>query len=198
MKNFKILALFLAVIMISMGLTACGGDKKEDKPAVQSKTSDTKEKEDAPKNTAKNTESDDEDTESNDENTESNDENTEETPSTAETLKAILSIGYVGVDTEGTTIYWAVSKDVDYGVLLAVSADKTQKISFVGDIAENGTQLTITDQSTGNSRTVDVQPIETSDGDKGIQFTDEQGDITALFPVEVDKVIDAMLEAEAQ
>ena len=58
--------------------------------------------------------------------------------------------------------------------------------------------MTITDQSTGNSRTVDVQPIETSDGDKGIQFTDEQGDITALFPVEVDKVIDAMLEAEAQ
>ena len=80
--------------------------------------------------------------------------------------------------------------------MLAVSADQSQKISFVGYIQEDGTKLTITDDKTGNARTVEVQPIEV-DGQAGIQMTDEDGDITALFPVPVDQVIDAMFEAEA-
>jgi len=31
MKSLKVVALFLAVIMMSTGLSACGGDKKEEK-----------------------------------------------------------------------------------------------------------------------------------------------------------------------
>lgn len=123
-------------------------------------------------------------------------ENTDEEPNIVDKLKAILSIGYAGADNLGTTIYWATDADVSFGLLLAVSADQSQKISFVGYIQEDGTKLTITDDKTGNARTVEVQPIEV-DGQAGIQMTDEDGDITALFPVPVDQVIDAMFEAEA-
>ena len=177
MKSLKVVALFLAVIMMSTGLSACGGDKKEEKktttqskPADASKNETKEEKEVMPA------------------------ESTEE-PNIADKLKSILSIGYAGADNHGTTIYWATDADVSFGVLLAVSADKSQKASFVGYIHEDGTKLTITDDKTGNARTVDVQPIE-ADGQAGIQMTDEDGDITALFSVPVDAVIDAMFEAE--
>lgn len=179
MKSLKVVALFLAVIMMSTGLSACGGDKKEEKktttqskPADTSKNEEKEEKEEAPV------------------------ENTDEEPNIVDKLKAILSIGYAGADNHGTTIYWATDADVSFGLLLAVSADQSQKISFVGYIQEDGTKLTITDDKTGNARTVEVQPIEV-DGQAGIQMTDEDGDITALFPVPVDQVIDAMFEAEA-
>ncbi len=179
MKSLKVVALFLAVIMMSTGLSACGGDKKEEKktttqskPADTSKNEEKEEKEVAPV------------------------ENTDEEPNIVDKLKAILSIGYAGADNLGTTIYWATDADVSFGLLLAVSADQSQKISFVGYIQEDGTKLTITDDKTGNARTVEVQPIEV-DGQAGIQMTDEDGDITALFPVPVDQVIDAMFEAEA-
>ncbi len=174
MKSLKVVALFLAVIMMSTGLSACGGDKKESKPTTQSKPADTNKKEEKAAMPA---------------------ESAEE-PSTADKLKSVLSIGYAGGDNHGTTIYWATDADVSFGVLLAVSADKSQKASFVGYIHEDGTKLTITDDKTGNARTVDVQPIE-ADGQAGIQMTDEDGDVTALFSVPVDAVIDAMLEAEA-
>ena len=177
MKSLKVVALFLALIMISTSLSACGGDnKKEEKSAAQTQNANEKEEKEEKEE-------------------EKSAENTEE-PSTADKLKSILSIGYAGADNHGTTIYWATDADVSFGVLLAVSADKSQKISFVGYIQEDGTKLTITDDKTGNARTVEVQPIE-ADGQAGIQMTDEDGDITALFSVPVDQVIDAMLEAEA-
>ena len=183
MKSLKVVALFLAVIMMSTGLSACGGDKKEEKKTTtQSKPADT----------SKNEEKE----EKNEENEAAPAENTDEEPNIVDKLKAILSIGYAGADNLGTTIYWATDADVSFGLLLAVSADQSQKISFVGYIQEDGTKLTITDDKTGNARTVEVQPIEV-DGQAGIQMTDEDGDITALFPVPVDQVIDAMFEAEA-
>lgn len=178
MKSLKVVALFLAVIMMSTGLSACGGDKKEEKKTTtQSKPADTSKNETKEEKEAMPAES------------------TEE-PSIADKLKSILSIGYAGADNHGTTIYWATDADVSFGLLLAVSADQSQKISFVGYIQEDGTKLTITDDKTGNARTVDVQPIE-MDGQAGLQMTDEDGDITALFPVPVDQVIDAMFAAEA-
>lgn len=184
MKSLKVLALILAVIMISTGLSACGGDKKEEKATTaQKQNTDTKKEEEA-ENTEKNTE-----------------KNTEETAegSTADQLKKVLSIGYVGVDNEKNTIYWATDADVNFGALLVVSADNSQKISFVGYI-ESGedNQLTITDDKTGNAKTFAVEPIEASDGQKGIQLTSDDGLLVALFSVDVNTVIDAMLAAEAQ
>lgn len=179
MKSLKVLALILAVIMISTGLSACGGDKKEEKATTaQKQNTDTKKEEEA-------------------ENTE---ENTEETTegSTADQLKKVLSIGYVGVDNEKNTIYWATDADVNFGALLVVSADNSQKISFVGYIESGeGNQLTITDDKTGNAKTFAVEPIE-DDGQKGIQLTSDDGLLVALFSVDVNTVIDAMLAAEAQ
>ncbi len=180
MKSLKVLALILAVIMISTGLSACGGDKKEEKATTaQKQNTDTKKEEEA-------------------ENTEKNTEETAE-GSTADQLKKVLSIGYVGVDNEKNTIYWATDADVNFGALLVVSADNSQKISFVGYI-ESGedNQLTITDDKTGNAKTFAVEPIEASDGQKGIQLTSDDGLLVALFSVDVNTVIDAMLAAEAQ
>lgn len=201
MKKLRALALFLAIIMIGSGLSACG-NKKDEKPAMQSKTADTKEKEkksEAPISSAK-TKEETSVVPSSSANTSEAEVPAENTPeNAAEQLKAVLAKGYVGGDNHDTSLYWAVSADADFGVLLAVSADETQKISFVGPIQASGdTAVTITDDSTGMSKTVNIEEYVSDDGKEGIKLTDEEGDVSILFPTEVDRVIDAMFEADTK
>lgn len=209
MKKTKVLALFLAIAMIGTGLSACGG-KKDEKPAAQSKTSSTAvqsktadkttdKKEETPSVASSSTGAEDKSSSTAVSSAGTSEQQTENTTTeTAEKLKQILTIGYVGTDTHGSTVYWALSEKADSGLLLVVSADGANKISFVGDIISEGSKMTITDDSSGRSTTVDVQQITTDEGEAGIQLTDEEGDKTVLFPIEADKVIDAMFAADAQ
>lgn len=209
MKKTKVLALFLAIAMIGTGLSACGG-KKDEKPAAQSKTSSTAvqskttdktadKKEETPSVTSSSTDTEDKSSSAAVSSAGTGEQQTENTTAeTAEKLKQILTIGYVGTDTHGSTVYWALSAKADFGVLLVVSADEANKISFVGNIISEDSKMTITDESSGRTTTVDVQQITTDEGEAGIQLTDEEGDKTVLFPIEADKVIDAMFAADAQ
>ena len=209
MKKTKVLALFLAIAMIGTGLSACGG-KKDEKPAAQSKTSSTAvqsktadkttdKKEETPSVTSSSTGTEDKSSSAAVSSAGTSEQQTENTTTeTAEKLKQILTIGYAGTDTHGSTVYWALSAKADFGVLLVVSADEANKISFVGNIISEGSKMTITDESSGRSTTVDVQQITTDEGEAGIQLTDEEGDKTVLFPVEAGTIIDAMFAADAQ
>ena len=213
MKKTKVLALFLAIAMIGTGLSACGG-KKDEKPASQNKTSSTAvqskttdktadktadKKEETPSVASSSTGAEDKSSSTAVSSAGTSEQQTENTTTeTAEKLKQILTIGYVGTDTHGSTVYWALSEKADSGLLLVVSADGANKISFVGDIISEGSKMTITDDSSGRYTTVDVQQITTDEGEAGIQLTDEEGDKTVLFPIEADKVIDAMFAADAQ
>ena len=205
MKKTKVLALFLAITMIGTGLSACGG-KKDEKPAAQSKTSSAAvqsktddKKDETPSATSSSTGTEDKSSSAAVSSAGTSEQQTENTTAeTVEKLKQILTIGYAGTDTHGSTIYWALSAKADFGVLLVVSADEANKVSFVGNIISEGSKMTITDESSGRTTTVDVQQITTDEGEAGIQLTDEEGDKTVLFPVEADKVIDAMFAADAQ
>lgn len=209
MKKTKVLALFLAVTMIGTGLSACGG-KKDEKPAsqnktsstaVQSKTADktTDKKEETPSVTSSSTGTEDKSSSAAVSSAGTSEQQTENTTAeTAEKLKQILTIGYAGTDTHGSTVYWALSAKADFGVLLVVSADEANKVSFVGNIVSEGSKMTITDESSGRATTVDVQQITTDEGEAGIQLTDEEGDKTVLFPLEAGTIIDAMFAADAQ
>lgn len=205
MKKTKVLALFLAIAMIGTGLSACGG-KKDEKPASQSKASSTAvqsktadKKEETPSVTSSSTGTEDKSSSAAVSSAGTSEQQTENTTTeTAEKLKQILTIGYAGTDTHGSTVYWALSAKADFGVLLVVSADEANKISFVGNIISEGSKMTITDESSGRATTVDVQQITTDEGEAGIQLTDEEGDKTVLFPVEAGTIIDAMFAADAQ
>ncbi len=205
MKKLKILALLLSVTMISASLFACGG-KKDEKPAAQSKTSSAAvqsktddKKDETPSVTSSSTDTEDKTSSAAISSAVTSEQQTENTTTeTAEKLKQILTIGYIGTDSYGSTVYWALSAKGDFGVLLVVSADGTNKISFVGNIISEGSKMTITDESSGRAKTVDVQQITTDEGEAGIQLTDEDGDKTVLFPVEVDQVIDVMFATDAE
>ena len=209
MKKLKILALLLSVTMISASLFACGG-KKDEKPAAQSKTSSTAvqsktadkttdKKEETPSVTSSSTGTEDKSSSAAVSSAGTSEQQTENTTTeTAEKLKQILTIGYIGTDSHGSTVYWALSAKADFGVLLVVSADEANKVSFVGNIISEGSKMTITDESSGRATTVDVQQITTDEGEAGIQLTDEEGDKTVLFPVEVDQVVDVMFAADAE
>lgn len=205
MKKFKTLALLLSVTMISASLFACGG-KKDEKPAAQSKTSSAAvqsktddKKDETPSATTSSTNTEDKSSSAAISSAVTSEQQTENTTTeTAEKLKQILTIGYIGTDSHGSTVYWALSAKADFGVLLVVSADEANKVSFVGNIISEGSKMTITDESSGRATTVDVQQITTDEGEAGIQLTDEEGDKTVLFPVEVDQVVDIMFAADAE
>ena len=213
MKKTKVLALFLAITMIGTGLSACGG-KKDEKPATQSKTSSTAvqskttdkttdktadKNEGTPSVTSSSADTEDKSSSAAVSSAGTSEQQTENTTTeTAEKLKQILTIGYAGTDSHGSTVYWALSAKADFGVLLVVSADEANKISFVGNIISEDSKMTITDESSGRATTVDVQQITTDEGEAGIQLTDEEGDKTVLFPVEAGTIIDAMFAADAQ
>ena len=205
MKKLKILALLLSVTMISASLFACGG-KKDEKPAAQSKTSSAAvqsktddKKDETPSVTSSSTDTEDKTSSAAISSAVTSEQQTENTTTeTAEKLKQILTIGYIGTDSHGSTVYWALSAKADFGVLLVVSADEANKVSFVGNIISEGSKMTITDESSGRATTVDVQQITTDEGEAGIQLTDEEGDKTVLFPVEVDQVVDVMFAADAE
>ena len=205
MKKLKILALLLSVTMISASLFACGG-KKDEKPAAQSKTSSAAvqsktddKKDETPSVTSSSTNTEDKTSSAAISSAVTSEQQTENTTTeTAEKLKQILTIGYIGTDSHGSTVYWALSAKADFGVLLVVSADEANKVSFVGNIISEGSKMTITDESSGRATTVDVQQITTDEGEAGIQLTDEEGDKTVLFPVEVDQVVDVMFAADAE
>ena len=183
MRKIKALALLTTIAVVSAGVCACGGGKEAEEPTTK--------KEQVQANNQGNADSDNTaDTEAG--GAEVADSNGADL---AEQLKAILSIGYVGTDEEGDTIYWAVDDNVDSGLFLLVPADGSEQVSFVGDIVseEGSDELTITDQSTGNAATLTVEQITDSQGDAGLQLTTENGSIAALFPVPVEDVIDAML-----
>ena len=205
MKKLKILALLLSVTMISASLFACGG-KKDEKPAAQSKTSSAAvqsktddKKDETPSATTSSTDTEDKTSSAAISSAVTSEQQTENTTTeTAEKLKQILTIGYIGTDSHGSTVYWALSAKADFGVLLVVSADEANKVSFVGNIISEDSKMTITDESSGRATTVDVQQITTDEGEAGIQLTDEEGDKTVLFPVEVDQVVDVMFAADAE
>ena len=205
MKKLKTLALLLSVTMISASLFACGG-KKDEKPAAQSKTSSAAvqsktddKKDETPSVTSSSTDTEDKTSSAAISSAVTSEQQTENTTTeTAEKLKQILTIGYIGTDSHGSTVYWALSAKADFGVLLVVSADEANKVSFVGNIISEGSKMTITDESSGRATTVDVQQITTDEGEAGIQLTDEEGDKTVLFPVEVDQVVDVMFAADAE
>ena len=205
MKKLKTLALLLSVTMISASLFACGG-KKDEKPAAQSKTSSAAvqsktadKKEETPSVASSSTGAEDKSSSTAVSSAGTSEQQTENTTTeTAEKLKQILTIGYIGTDSHGSTVYWALSAKADFGVLLVVSADEANKVSFVGNIISEGSKMTITDESSGRATTVDVQQITTDEGEAGIQLTDEEGDKTVLFPVEVDQVVDVMFAADAE
>lgn len=205
MKKLKILALLLSVTMISASLFACGG-KKDEKPAAQSKTSSAAvqsktddKKDETPSVTSSSTDTEDKTSSAAISSAVTSEQQTENTTTeTAEKLKQILTIGYIGTDSHGSTVYWALSAKADFGLLLVVSADEANKVSFVGNIISEGSKMTITDESSGRATTVDVQQITTDEGEAGIQLTDEEGDKTVLFPVEVDQVVDVMFAADAE
>lgn len=227
MKKTKMLALLLAVTMVSTSLYACGG-KKDDKSATQSKTTSTastaSKKEEPAKDMAAKSSSKANETPATNSAAPAASSTTSEAPATSSTaseasaassatseaategklitatpeeLKSTLSIGYIGEDQYGSSISWALNADATYGVFFVLSGDKTQKVAYVGKVMSDGENMTITDENSGKSQTFAVHET-VKDGENAIEITQEDGDKTVLYPVKIGDLIDLICEEDGR
>lgn len=181
----KFLSLFIAVIMVATVLTACGGNKnkKEDQSNTKQSNSET-------------------DSKNNQSKTDSKDGNNGSAQMSKDKLVAELkqrfTLAYFGLADDNSEIYWAFAPGVKSGMILIVSADKSQSVFLIGSIEEVGTDsLKITDEKTGKELKVKVEKVSDKPED-GIKLTTENNRIAVLLPMPADKVIDKMFEAAGE
>lgn len=190
----KFLSLFIAVIMVATVLTACGGNKnkKEDQSNTKQSNSETDSKNNQSKTDSKDGQS----------KTDSKDGNNGSAQMSKDKLVAELkqrfTLAYFGLADDNSEIYWAFAPGVKSGMILIVSADKSQSVFLIGSIEEVGTDsLKITDEKTGKELKVKVEKVSDKPED-GIKLTTENNRIAVLLPMPADKVIDKMFEAAGE
>lgn len=190
----KILSLFIAVIMVATVLTACGGNKnkKED----QSNTKQSNSEIDSKNNQSK-TDSKDGQSKTGSKDGDNGSAQMSKDKLVAE-LKQRFTLAYFGLADDNSEIYWAFAPGVKSGMILIVSADKSQSVFLIGSIEEVGTDsLKITDEKTGKELKVKVEKVSDKPED-GIKLTTENNRIAVLLPMPADKVIDKMFEAAGE
>ena len=68
---------------------------------------------------------------------------------------------YMGASNLGETFYYAESPDGTEGVMVVLDPETNNYVSFVGPVSNpSSTQVTITDESTGNTLTFEVTAAE--------------------------------------
>lgn len=191
----KILSLFIAVIMVATVLTACGGNKnkKEDQSNTKQSNSET----DSKNNQSNKTDSKDGQSKTDSKDGDNGSAQMSKDKLVAE-LKQRFTLAYFGLADDNSEIYWAFAPGVKSGMILIVSADKSQSVFLIGSIEEVGTDsLKITDEKTGKELKVKVEKVSDKPED-GIKLTTENNRIAVLLPMPADKVIDKMFEAAGE
>ena len=123
----KILSLFIAVIMVATVLTACGGNKnkKEDQSNTKQSNSETDSKNNQSKTDSKDGQS----------KIDSKDGNNGSAQMSKDKLVAELkqrfTLAYFGLADDNSEIYWAFAPGVKSGMILIVSADKSQSVFLI-------------------------------------------------------------------
>ena len=190
----KILSLFIAVIMVATVLTACGGNKnkKEDQSNTKQSNSETDSK-----NNQSKTDSKDGQSKTGSKDGDNGSAQMSKDKLVAE-LKQRFTLAYFGLADDNSEIYWAFVPGVKSGMILIVSADKSQSVFLIGSIEEVGTDsLKITDEKTGKELKVKVEKVSDKPED-GIKLIIENNRIAVLLPMPADKVIDKMFEAAGE
>ena len=190
----KILSLFIAVIMVATVLTACGGNKnkKEDQSNTKQSNSETDSK-----NNQSKTDSKDGQSKTGSKDGDNGSAQMSKDKLVAE-LKQRFTLAYFGLADDNSEIYWAFAPGVKSGMILIVSADKSQSVFLIGSIEKVGTDsLKITDEKTGKELKVKVEKVSDKPED-GIKLTTENNRIAVLLPMPADKVIDKMFEAAGE
>lgn len=190
----KFLSLFIAVIMVATVLTACGGNKnkKEDQSNTKQSNSETDSK-----NNQSKTDSKDGQSKTGSKDGDNGSAQMSKDKLVAE-LKQRFTLAYFGLADDNSEIYWAFAPGVKSGMILIVSADKSQSVFLIGSIEEVGTDsLKITDEKTGKELKVKVEKVSDKPED-GIKLTTENNRIAVLLPMPADKVIDKMFEAAGE
>ena len=175
----KFLSLFIAVIMVATVLTACGGNKnkKEDQSNTKQSNSET----DSKNNQSNKTDSKDGQSKTGSKDGDNGSAQMSKDKLVAE-LKQRFTLAYFGLADDNSEIYWAFAPGVKSGMILIVSADKSQSVFLIGSIEEVGTDsLKITDEKTGKELKVKVEKISDKPED-GIKLTTENNHITVLLP----------------
>lgn len=191
----KFLSLFIAVIMVATVLTACGGNKnkKEDQSNTKQSNSET----DSKNNQSNKTDSKDGQSKTGSKDGDNGSAQMSKDKLVAE-LKQRFTLAYFGLADDNSEIYWAFAPGVKSGMILIVSADKSQSVFLIGSIEEVGTDsLKITDEKTGKELKVKVEKVSDKPED-GIKLTTENNRIAVLLPMPADKVIDKMFEAAGE
>lgn len=191
----KFLSLFIAVIMVATVLTACGGNKnkKEDQNNTKQSNSGT----DSKNNQSNKTDSKDGQSKTDSKDGDNGSAQMSKDKLVAE-LKQRFTLAYFGLADDNSEIYWAFAPGVKSGMILIVSADKSQSVFLIGSIEEVGADsLKITDEKTGKELKVKVEKVSDKPED-GIKLTTENNRIAVLLPMPADKVIDKMFEAAGE
>lgn len=191
----KILSLFIAVIMVATVLTACGGNKnkKEDQSNTKQSNSET----DSKNNQSNKTDSKDGQSKTGSKDGGNGSAQMSKDELVAE-LKKRFTLAYFGLADDNSEIYWAFAPGVKSGMMLIVSADKSQSVFLIGSIEEVGTDsLKITDEKTGKELKVKAEKVSDKPED-GIKLTTENNSIAVLLPMPADKVIDKMFEVAGE
>lgn len=191
----KFLSLFIAVIMVATVLTACGGNKnkKEDQSNTKQSNSET----DSKNNQSNKTDSKDGQSKTGSKDGGNGSAQMSKDELVAE-LKKRFTLAYFGLADDNSEIYWAFAPGVKSGMMLIVSADKSQSVFLIGSIEEVGTDsLKITDEKTGKELKVKAEKVSDKPED-GIKLTTENNSIAVLLPMPADKVIDKMFEVAGE
>lgn len=153
---------FGMVLILSFSLAACGEGNSDKSTEDAKSTTPTEEATTAPtEEPTEEAEAPVEEAEEMDATDVSGEEETDETSDfSLADLEGILTCGYMGVanDDEETTLYLAMDDEPSFAILLMLSADLTENISFVGECTDNGDgTLTIADESSGTQITFGVK-----------------------------------------
>ncbi len=106
-------------------------------------------------------------------------------------LMANITVGYSGVDDEGSKLLWGLNDDASAGLLLVVSADETDATTMSGPIIDNGDgSITITDEASGLGLTLVTEAAEDPDGEACLHMYAADGSIECLlYPCPAEDVV---------
>lgn len=197
----KFLALIMVLVLVATVLSACGGEKKKEESSEEQSNSETTSEGGESQESSENTEADES---SNSEQPESESKEQGDSSGAVDTekvkaeLKERFTLAYYGQGNEGEEFYWAFAPGVKSGMLLVVSADKSQSMFFIGSIEEVDTDwMIITDEKSGSQLKFKVEKVSDNPED-GIRLTSESNNQAVLVGMPADKIIDTMFEITAQ
>ena len=115
----------------------------------------------------------------------------------AEILSSIrdgLTIGYAGAS-KTESVYFVADSQITYGALLIIDNNTGETTELVGDFTDNGNMsLTITDDKTNESITVDVETKDDGKGNEYVLLTAPNGAEAVLYRVDSNAVINEILK----